>query len=101
MGFPPIILNIVPQLTSRFWKASQKDLGTQVKHSTPFRPQTDGKVEYTIPTLEDMLSACVIDLKGSLDDHLLLIGFSYNSSYHSSISILPFEALYGRRCSSL
>ena len=44
--------------------------------------------------------ACVIDFKGNLDDHLPLIEFSYNNSYHSSISMIPFEELYGRRCRS-
>ena len=29
-----------------------------------------------------------------------LIEFSYNNSYHSSIQMAPFEALYGRRCRS-
>ena len=54
----------------------------------------------TIQILEDMLRACVIDFKVSLDDHLPLIEFSYNNSYHSSIRMAPFEAMYGRRCRS-
>ena len=29
-----------------------------------------------------------------------LAEFSYNNSYHSSIDMAPFEALYGRRCRS-
>ena len=48
-----------------------------------------------------MLKACVVDFKGSWDDHLPLIEFAYNNSYHSSICIAPFESLYGRRCRSL
>ena len=48
-----------------------------------------------------MLSACVLDFKGSWDDHLSLIEFAYNNSYHSSIRMALFEALYGRRCRSL
>ena len=60
----------------------------------------DGKIQCTVKNLEDMLRSFVIDFKGSWDDHLPLIEFSYNNSYHSSISIEPFEALYGRRCRS-
>lgn len=45
-----------------------------------------------------MLRACVLDFKGSWDDHLPLIEFAYNNSYHSSIQIAPFEDHYGRSC---
>ncbi|XP_060200298.1 uncharacterized protein LOC132628537, partial [Lycium barbarum] len=62
--------------------------------------KTDGQAEHTIQTLEDMLRACVLDFKGNWDDHLPLIEFSYNNSYHASIGMTPFEALYGRRCRS-
>ncbi|XP_069150862.1 uncharacterized protein [Solanum lycopersicum] len=41
-----------------------KSLGTQVKLSTAFHPQTDGQAERTIQTLKDMLRACVIDFRG-------------------------------------
>ncbi|XP_070004699.1 uncharacterized protein [Nicotiana sylvestris] len=34
---------------------------------------------------------------GSWDDHLLLIEFAYNNSFHTSIQMASFEALYGRR----
>ena len=43
----------------------------------------------------------MIDFKGSWDDHLPLIEFAYNNGYHSSISMAPFKALYGRRCRSV
>ena len=46
-----------------------------------------------------MLRACAIDFRGSWDDHHPLIEFSYNS-YHSSIEMATFEALYGRRYGS-
>ena len=32
---------------------------------------------------------------------LSLIEFTYNNIFHSSISMAPFEALYGRRCRTL
>lgn len=47
-----------------------------------------------------MLRACVIDFKGSWDDHMPLVEFAYNNSYHASIGMPPYEALYGRKCRS-
>ncbi|KAD7477276.1 hypothetical protein E3N88_00412 [Mikania micrantha] len=44
-----------------------------------------------------MLRACVIDFIGNWDSHLPLLEFSYNNSYHASIGMAPFEALYGRK----
>ncbi|GJT29758.1 putative reverse transcriptase domain-containing protein [Tanacetum coccineum] len=43
---------------------------------------------------------CVIDFGNSWDQHLPLVEFSYNNSYHASIKAAPFEALYGRKCRS-
>ncbi|GJV57535.1 putative reverse transcriptase domain-containing protein [Tanacetum coccineum] len=51
-------------------------------------------------TLEDMLRACVIDFIKGWVNHLPLVEFSYNNSYHASIKAVPFEALYGRKCRS-
>ncbi|XXG53358.1 hypothetical protein AAC387_Pa03g1460 [Persea americana] len=45
-----------------------------------------------------MLRACVLDFKAQWDEYLPLCEFAYNNSYHSSIGMAPFEALYGRRC---
>ncbi|GJX22623.1 putative reverse transcriptase domain-containing protein [Tanacetum coccineum] len=49
----------------------------------------------TFQTLEYMLRACMIDFRNGWDIHLPLIEFSYNNSYHTSIKVAPFEALYG------
>ena len=68
--------------------------------STAYHPQTNGQSERTIQTLEDMLRACVIDFGKLWDTHLPLIEFLYNNSYHTSIKVAPFEALYGRKCRS-
>ncbi|KAI3719200.1 hypothetical protein L6452_20095 [Arctium lappa] len=75
-----------------------EELGTRLNLSTAYHPQTDGQSERTIQTLEDMLRSCVIDFGGSWDSHLPLVEFAYNNSYHSSIGMAPFEALYGRKC---
>ena len=47
-----------------------------------------------------MLRACVLDLKGSWEEHLPLVEFAYNNSYQDSIQMTPYEALYGRPCRS-
>ena len=71
-----------------------------MKLSNAFLPQTDGEEARTSQTIEDMLRACVINFNGIWDNYLPLIDFYYNNSYHSSISMAPFEALHGRRCRS-
>ena len=75
-------------------------MGTQLTMSTAFHPQTDGQSERTIQVLEDMLRACVLDHKGSWDEHFPLVEFTYNNSYQVSIQMAPYEALYGRPCRS-
>ncbi|GJZ14553.1 putative reverse transcriptase domain-containing protein [Tanacetum coccineum] len=47
-----------------------------------------------------MLRACAIDFGKGWVNHLPLVEFSYNNSYHASIKVAPFEALYGRKCRS-
>ncbi|GJY35596.1 putative reverse transcriptase domain-containing protein [Tanacetum coccineum] len=61
---------------------------------------TDGQSERTIQTLEDMLRACAINFGKGWVNHLPLVEFSYNNSYHASIKAAPFEALYDRKCRS-
>lgn len=100
-GVPmPIVSDRDTQFTSRFWRTLQEAFDTVLNFSTAFHPQSDGQSKKTIQTLEDMLRACALHLKGSWEDHLPLIEFAYNNSYHSNIGTTPYEALYGRPCRS-
>ncbi|GKG16732.1 putative reverse transcriptase domain-containing protein, partial [Tanacetum coccineum] len=47
-----------------------------------------------------MLRACAIDFGKGWVNHLPLVEFSYNNSYHASIKAAPFEELCGRKCYS-
>ncbi|GJZ58776.1 putative reverse transcriptase domain-containing protein [Tanacetum coccineum] len=47
-----------------------------------------------------MLRACVIDFGNGWVRHLPLVEFSYNNSYHASIKVAPFKALYDQKCRS-
>ncbi|GAU51960.1 hypothetical protein TSUD_417460 [Trifolium subterraneum] len=98
-GIPSsIVSDRDPKFTSRFWESLQEALGTKLRLSSAYHPQTDGQSERTIQSLEDLLRACVLEQGESCDSSLPLIEFTYNNSFHSSIGMAPFEALYERRC---
>ena len=78
----------------------QEVLGTKLNFSTTYHPQTDGQSKRTIQTLENMLRTCVLDFGESWSKFLTLVEFAYNNSFHSSIQMAPYEALYDRKCRS-
>ncbi|XP_073121406.1 uncharacterized protein [Henckelia pumila] len=57
-----------------------------------YHPEIDEQTERTIRTLEDMLRATIMDFGPTWHDHLALVEFAYNKSYHRSIGMAPFEA---------
>jgi len=73
-------------------------LGTKLTKSSAYHLQTDGQSERTIQSLENLLQTCILDHLGAWDEVLPLIEFTYNNSFHASIGMTPYEALYGRRC---
>nr|GEU75553.1 hypothetical protein [Tanacetum cinerariifolium] len=81
-------------------KSLQKVLGTSLDMSTAYHSQTDGQSGRIIQTLEDMLCAYVINFGKVWVNHLPLVEFSYNNSYHASIKAASFEALYDQKCRS-
>nr|GEV33613.1 putative reverse transcriptase domain-containing protein [Tanacetum cinerariifolium] len=100
-GIPVLIISDRdPRFTSNLWRSLQNALGTRLDTSTAYHPETDGQSKRTIQTLEDMLRAGAIDFGNGWVNHLPLVEFSYNNSYHASIKAAPFEALYGRKCHS-
>ncbi|GKE85035.1 putative reverse transcriptase domain-containing protein [Tanacetum coccineum] len=100
-GIPvSIICDRDPRFALNFWRSLQNALGTRLDMSTAYHPETNGHSERTIQTLEVMLRSCVIDFGKCWVNHLSLVEFSYNNSYHTSIKAAPFKALYGRKCRS-
>lgn len=96
-----IVSNRDPWFTSTFWQSLQGELGSQLRMSSAYHPQTDGQSKRTTQTLEDLLRTCVLDHLGVWDEVLELVEFTYNNSYQSSIAMAPYEALYGRCCRTL
>ncbi|KAK7266501.1 hypothetical protein RIF29_19145 [Crotalaria pallida] len=93
-----IISDRDPRFLSRFRQSLQQALGTELKLSSAYHPQTDGQTERTIQSWQDLLRTCTLEQQRSWEQLLPLVEFTYNNSYHSSIGMAPYEALYGRRC---
>jgi len=49
------------RFTSKFWEILQAALGTKLRLSSAYHPQTDGQTERTIQSLEDFLRASVLE----------------------------------------
>ena len=73
-------------------------MGTELRFSSAYHPQTDDQTERVSQILEDMLRACALQYGVSWDKSLPYAEFSYNNSYQSSLKMSPFEALYKRKC---
>jgi transposase InsO family protein len=69
------------QFTSLFWQQLHEALGTHLKFSSAYHPQTEGQTERTNMILEDMLRACALQDKLDWDKRLPYAEFTYNNSY--------------------
>lgn len=76
----------------------QSALGTQLNLSIAYYPETDEQTERVSQVLEDMLRMYIMDNQTQWERYLPLVEFAYNNSYHSSIGMPPYQALYGRPC---
>lgn len=81
--------------SSSFWWIFQDHVDVQIIPSKSFSPQTDDKSKQTISILEDMLCTFIMDIGGLWEQNLSLVEFDHTNSYHSSIVMAPFNAMYG------
>ena len=75
-----------------------ESIGTTLKYSSAYHPQTDGQTERVNQILEDLLRACVLTYGTDWEKSLSYAEFTYNNSFQASLKMSPFEALYGRKC---
>lgn len=95
-GMPSVIISDRDRrFLSHFWQALFKGLGTELRFSTAFHPQTDGQSERANRTLEEYLRHFVCPRQDDWDTYLDLAEFAINDSVNPSTGYSPFYLAYG------
>lgn len=81
---------------SKFWKEIFLQSGTTLRMSTTYHPQSDRQTEIVNKTMEQYLRASAHNNPRSWVVLLPWAELWYNTSYHHSLGMSPFQALYGR-----
>ena len=83
------------KFTSYFWKTLWHMLGTKLKFSTTYHPQTDGQTEVVNQSLGNLLRCLVGVHTVNWDLLLSKAEFAYNNSVNRSTGMSPFEIVHG------
>ncbi len=95
-GIPSsIVSDRDPKFTSEFWRSLWTSTGTQLLMSTAQHPQTDGQTERTNRTIGSIFRTIMLQHTSKWKELTPMIEFAYNSAFHSSIGMSPFEADIG------
>jgi transposase InsO family protein len=86
-----------PRFTSKFWTELTRLLGTKLKMSTAFHPQTDGLTERSNRVLEDYLRHYISPSQNDWDEWLPQAEFSVNNAWQESIKNTPFMLNFGQQ----
>lgn len=78
------------RFTSNFWRELWTLLGTKLRLSSAYHPQTDGQTERANRTLEQVLRAYVNSRLDDWDDHLVAAEIAVNNSVQESTGFTPF-----------
>ncbi|MCO5605036.1 hypothetical protein L7F22_059213 [Adiantum nelumboides] len=70
-------------------------MGTTLKFSSSFHPQTNGQSEEANSIVLDLLKCYVSEHKGKWEQYLPLVEYAYNNTVHSSTGKAPFEIVEG------
>ncbi|KAF7126621.1 hypothetical protein RHSIM_Rhsim11G0093400 [Rhododendron simsii] len=82
--------------TSSFWQELFRLQGTSLNLSTSYHPQSDGQTEVVNRCLENYLRCLTGDRPKVWVHWLPLAEWWYNTTFHISTGITPYEALYGQ-----
>jgi hypothetical protein len=97
-GMPhSIVSDRDPTFTRNFWEALFKLQGTQLYLSIAYHPQTDGQTKVVNKCLETYMRCFASEKQHQWDQLLPLAEWWYNTSYHTTTPMTPFEAVYGHK----
>ena len=85
-----------PLLPQNFGKNFSKLQGMQLQLSTAYHPQTDGQTESVSKCLETYLRCFTSEKQHLWVQWLPLAEWWYNTNYHATTKMTPYEAVYGR-----
>lgn len=95
-GLPKVILtDRDPIFTSTVWQNLFKSMGVELHLTSAYHPQTDGQTEWVNQCLENYLRCMCFTSPTRWNFWLSLAEWWYNTSYHTSLEMTPFQALYG------
>ena len=95
-GMPQsIISDHDPIFISNFWREFFKLFGTQLKLSSVYHPQTDGQSKVVNRCVDQYLRCFVHKQPRKWYSLLPRAKFWYNTTYHASTEMTPFQDLYG------
>lgn len=80
---------------SHFWRTLWRKLGTNLKFSSSYHPQTDGQTEVINRSLGNLLRSHVGKNIRQWDLVLSPVEFAYNRSTSQTTGCTPFEIVYG------
>jgi hypothetical protein len=96
-GLPTVMVTDRDRIfTSSLWQDLFKKLGVKLHFSTSYHPQTDGQTERVNQCLENYLRNMAFLQPTKWHQWLAPAEWWYNTSFHTSRKMTPFQALYGR-----